>query len=277
MVFLGVLLIGAGAASAGTEDLNITLRLNDDSFCPGGRMWGREGRQEGRDDRVSASVYVKATGSQRVRLRRGAVALVTVVDQAGNEIQRSSFRISGRFGSDARRVKCFTFSPPRETGQYTVRVSLGGTTRDRARFGVWYDRKACPSPAARPPRPPPPPPPPPPPQGQGLAKDLAVTFRATWTCDRDRPDVIRVMVRNTHKSAAIPVTGISTSGLRGFGGFSRSSGGTTLAPGATALFEASGHLSSGDHDAQAWVTNLPAARDGARLQVRCGPDWEDLK
>jgi hypothetical protein len=275
----------AGAASADhprTEDLEVTLRLNDDSFCPGGRRWGREGRQEGRDDRISVFVHAKAAGRNRVRLRREVQAVVTVTGQGGEEVHRWSFPISGSFGSQGRRVKCFKFSPPRETGHYTVRVSLGGSTRDRTRFGVWYDRGSCPSPAVRPrpqpPRPlPPRPQPPEPPEAEGLARSLAVTLRATWTCDRDRPDSIRVTVRNTHRSRSIPVAGISSRGLPGIGGFQCSSGGQSLEPGQTAVFEARGHLTSGDHAAEVWVTNLPAARDGARLQVRCGPDWEDLK
>jgi len=104
-----------------------------------------------------------------------------------------------------------------------------------------------------------------------------VTFNAQWFCNSSKEDVARVTIRNTSPDKRIPVDGIGSRGLPGMGSFERVSGDTELRPGLSAVWEARGNFSSGDHQGQVWVSNLPDAKDGSRLVVACGPDYEDLK
>ena len=301
---LGVLglatLVGVAAAGRGGRSgrqsmtrrklacLNITLRLNDDTYCPGGIMTGREGRVEGRDDRMRVYVVARTTGGQDFQIRRNENANLRVVvrkfdkqtREVGAVVKRSTFRLTGRFNGSDRRILCATFRPPSEPGDYIVKASLGGSTKDSTRIGVWYDRGACPRPGTRPPQPPPPPPPPPPPTvqppvGSGMAKCLAVTLNVNWTCENGAGSA-QVTVRNTHQSMSIPVHGIGHTGIGNLSGFVRSSGSDVLAPGQSAVFRASGTIMDGSRTMRAWVTNLPDAKDSSQENVACGPNYNDL-
>lgn len=288
-----VTMVGVAVAASGNlrrrlECLNITLRMNDDAFCPGGVMTGPAAACEGKDDRMRVYIVARTTGNQRFRIRRNENAWMRVncyrynkqTRRIGRRVASSRYRLNGRFTGSNRRILCATFKPPTEPGDYIIKASLGGTTYDSAPFGVWYDGAACPRPGVRPPRPqrprpPPPPPPPPPPVSGDMAKCLAVTLNVSWTCDANGGQA-RVTVRNTHQSASIPVNGIGHSGIGRMSAFQRTSGPSVLGPGQTAVFTSSGHIHDGSRTMRAWVSNLPDAKDSSQENVACGPNYDDL-
>lgn len=288
---VGVAVAGRDHLHERLQCLNITLRLNDDSFCPGGRMTGREGRQEGRDDRISAWIVARTTGGQRFRIRsgenaRGQVSIFRYDKQSGKvgkRVRGGTFPVRGVFTGNGRTIFCARFKPPTEPGDYVIRASLGGSTVDSTPIGVWYDRAACPRPGGHqpphppgPPQPPPPPPSPqPPPVSGDMAKCLAVTLNVSWNC-ADGSGNAQVTVRNTNHAASIPVDGIGSRNIGRLSGFSRVSGPAVLGPGQTAVFRASGSIPDGSRKMEAWVSNLPAARDSSDECVECGPNYNDL-
>jgi hypothetical protein len=284
-----------GNANGNARDLEVTLRLSDDSFCPGGRMWGPEGAEEGRDDQVWASVSLRSTTSRPVYLR-GEKGELTVRDESGRVVSRQAFSVAGSFTRTARRIEYLRFRPSQEPGRYTVSVwVVDGTVRDSARFAVDYDRAACP--AAREPRPevvvriPPvripiptlPPRPWPRPERE-LQESLKVSLRVAWSCQdkSERFDTATVTVYNTDSTRPIRVAGIGTHGLTGLGpmnAVNRQPG--WLRPGEHITFHARGQLAEGQRRVVAYVSNYPAVRDGRTIRVDCRgwmeePCWTGL-
>ena len=289
VTMVGVAVAASGSLRQRLECLNITLRLNDNTYCPNGRMTGREGRTEGRDDRMRVYIVARTTGGQEFRIRRSERARLRVTcyeydkdkKKVGKVVARSTYTLRGRFTGNNRRILCAMFKPPKKTGNYLIRASLGGTTVDSTTFGVWYDKDACPRPRrrrrrAKRPRPPPAPTTPPaPPPSSNMAKCLAVTLNVSWTC-QPGGGTARVTVRNTHASASIPVNGIGHSGIGRLGAFERTSGPAVLGPGQTAVYTACGNIHDGTRTMRAWVSNLPDAKDSSNENVACGPNWDDL-
>jgi hypothetical protein len=111
------------------------------------------------------------------------------------------------------------------------------------------------------------------------ANDLAVTLNVSWFCgENGRDDVAQVRVRNTHRSRSFDLGGIASRGLRGVGGFELVQGDDSpLRSGRVAVYQATGRLSNGGHMALVWVQGHPAARDGSRLSVNCGPDFGGMQ
>lgn len=282
---------GPSWADHQARDLEVTLRLNDDSYCPGGRMWGREGAEEGRDDQVWASVSLRSTASRPVDLRN-ARGEVTVRDEAGRVVTTRPFTVSGRFTRTSRRIQNMRLRPSDTPGRYTVSVWVSaGTVRDSARFSVDYDPAACPRdrrpgsgvvvriPPIRIPIPVPSPRPLPLPlPGPGrypqLQDSLRVSLRVAWSCKGQGAsrgfDTATVTVYNTHPQRAIRVAGLGTHGLQGLGAMNavnRQPG--WLRPGEHITFHARGHLTPGRRRAVAYVTNYPEVRDGRVIDVDC--------
>ena len=278
-----------------TSDLAVTLRLNDDSFCPGGRMWGREGREEGRDDRVQARISVRHTERRRRQLT-GVQGQLICQDARGRVVARQSFRLDARNWGRGATVEAITFRPPTEPGRYRVTARFGRGAQDSTTFLVAYDRDACPRrrrPQREPdvvvrprPRPRPPAPAPAPAPGKPLSRFLRVDMSVDRACRGRGRDQAQVVVRNTHPIFPIRVEGVRVTGLAGLSSFRRVGQGfglfvpDVLAPGQSAVFEADGRIRRDAGRATASVSNHPTARDTIRLKScpsrSSEPGWFDL-
>jgi hypothetical protein len=278
-----------------TSDLAVTLRLNDDSYCPGGRMWGREGRVEGRDDRVHARVIVRHTERWRANLR-GVRGQLICQDARGRVIARQSFTLDANRGRRGQTIERIVFRPPTQPGRYRVTARLGRYAQDSTTFLVAYDRDACPRrrhhdddvvirPRPRP-RPRPIPPRPAPVPGSPLGRFLDVDLNIDRECRGHGPDRAQVVVRNTHQFFPIRVEGVRVTGLAGLSSFRRVGQGwglvvpDVIAPGQSAVFEADGQIRRSGGRATASVTNHPSARGSARIKdcpsYSDEPGWYDL-
>lgn len=277
-----------------TSDLAVTLRLNDDTFCPGGRMWGSEGRAEGRDDRVHARVVVRHTERDWARLA-GLRGELLCQDARGRVIARQGIALDGRRGESGRFVEEVTFRPPTEPGRYRVTARFGQGAQDSTTFEVAYDRAACPrrdrndDVVVRPrpqPQPCPVPPPPAPPPQKPLSQFLRVSLDIDRNCHGRGRDRAQVVVRNTHSFFPIRVEGVRVTGLAGLSSFRRVGQGfglvvpDILAPGQSAVFEADGRIRRDEGQATASVSNHPSVRTTARIKACPGqgdePGWFDL-
>lgn len=272
------------------SDLAVTLRLNDDTYCPGGRMWGREGRQEGRDDRVQARVVVRHTERRGARLS-GVTGQLICQDARGRVIARQSFRLDATRGNRGQTIEDITFRPPTEPGRYRVTARLGRGAQDSTTFEVAYDRDACPRnrrghDVVIRPRPRPRPPMPPPVPSTPLSRFLRVSMNVDRNCRGREQDRAQVIVRNTHQYFPIRVEGVRVTGLAGLSSFRRVGQGfgfvvpDIIAPGQSAVFEANGRIRRDRGRATATVTNHPSVRDTIRLR-ECPsysnePGWLDL-
>lgn len=276
-----------------TSDLAVTLRLNDDTFCPGGRMWGREGRVEGRDDRVRARISIRHTERRGARLS-GLTGQLICQNARGRVVARQSFRLDASRGRRGQTIENITFRPPTEPGRYRVTARLGRGAADSTTFLVDYDRDACPRRGRNPgdvvvvprPRPRPRPPAPAPRPNTPLSRFLRVNLNIDRNCRGRGRDRAQVVVRNTHQFFPIRVEGVRVTGLAGMSSFRRVGQGfglvvpNVIAPGQSAVFQADGRIRRDGGQATASVSNHPSARDTVRIK-RCPshgnePGWDDV-